>query len=179
MFDLEKVKSEFQEVEEHLVREYRNISTGRANPALLDVVKVESYGVLQPLKNIASITTSDARTLMVSPWDKGQIKDIERAILETKLPFSVSSNDTAVIVNIPQLTEEGKKELVKLIKEKLEQARVRVRGIRQDKMKEIDTLDVSEDEQKRLREKLQELVDEANKKLEEIFRAKEKDIMSV
>ncbi len=183
MFDFSKAKEQFKETAEHLKSEYLQISTGRANPALLDSVKIDSYGALQPIRNIASITTDDARTLRITPWDKSQLKAIEKALIDSKLPFSVSVGDTSVIVNIPQLTEESKKSLVKLIKEKLESARVRVRAIRQETLKEIDDAEArgefAEDDKKRFKEELQKLVDEANKELEEIFKKKEEDIMSV
>jgi ribosome recycling factor len=179
MFDFTKAKEKFSDIEEYLKKDYLQISTGRANPSLLDSVKIDSYGTIQPLKNVASISTDDARTLRISPWDKGQIKDIEKAVIESRLPFSVSSNDTSVNINIPQLTEEGKKELVKLIKEKLESARVRVRTVRQEILKEIDASDFSDDEKKRYKEEFQKMVDEINKKLEDIYKGKEEDIMSI
>ena len=183
MFDFTETKNAFQEVKDQLKKEYLQISTGRANPSLLDAIKIDSYGTQQPLKNVASITTDDARTLRITPWDKSQIKDIEKAVVDSKLPFSVSSNESSVMVNIPQLTEEGKKEIMKLVKEKLEIARVRVRNIRQDSMKEIERREkegeYAEDDKNRFKEELQKLVDATNKDLEEIYSTKEKDIMSV
>ena len=92
----------------YLKQEYLQISTGRANPALLDGITVDSYGSFQPVKNIASINLEDARTMKVSPRDKGQIKDIEKAIVESNLPFSISVDDSGVRVNVPQMTEESK-----------------------------------------------------------------------
>ena len=183
MFDFSKAKEQFSEAAEHLKNEYMQISTGRANPALLDSVKVDSYGTLQPIRNIASINTDDARTLRITPWDKSQLKGIEKAIIDSKLPFSISVGDTSVIINIPQLTEEGKKSLVKLIKEKLESARVHIRSIRQETLKAIDEAeargDFAEDDKKRFKDELQKMVDKANEELETIFKEKEKDIMSV
>ncbi len=178
--NFEDLKNELKEVEDFLKQEYLQISTGRANPSLLDSVKVESYGSLQSIKNIASINVDDARTLRVSPWDKSQIKEIEKAILESKLPFSVSTNENSVLVTIPQLTEEGKKKIVKLVKEKLEQARVRVRTIRQEWMKRVDFLEgFSEDDLERFRKEIQKQIDEVNKRLEDLFKKKEEDILSV
>ena len=112
MFDFTTADQSFSDAENFLKQEYLQISTGRANPALLDSVNVESYGSFQPVKNIASITLEDARTMKVSPWDKGQIKDIERAIVDSQLPFSLSVDDTGVRVHVPQMTEESKKKII-------------------------------------------------------------------
>jgi len=121
--------------------------------------------------------------MMVSPWDKGQIKDIERAITDSQLPFSLSVGDMGVRVHIPQMTTESKTKILKLVKEKLEDARVKIRNIRQDSMKSIDNGkengDYSEDAQNNFKEELQKKVANSNKKLEEIYNAKEKDIMSI
>lgn len=182
-FDFTHATEGFLDAENHLKQEYLQISTGRANPALLDGINVESYGSFQPIKNIASINLEDARTMMVAPWDKGQIKDIEKAIVDSNLPFSISVSDAGVRVHIPQMTEESKTKILKLVKEKLEDARVRVRNVRQDTMKLIDTGesngDYSEDAKNNFKDDLQKKVDASNKKLEEIYSAKEADVMSV
>lgn len=168
---------------EWLRKEYSQISTGRANPALLDSVVVESYGMRQPIKNIASMSNEDARTLRVSPWDKGQIKDIEKGITESKLPVSVSVDNQGLRISVPQVTEESKKGIVKLLKEKLEEARVKVRAERNRVEKEVEAQkkesEMSEDEMFRIKEDLQKKIDEANKTLEELFAKKETDVMSV
>lgn len=182
-FDFTKTGEGFSGAESHLKQEYLQISTGRANPALLDGINVESYGSFQPIKNIASINLEDARTMMVSPWDKGQIKDIEKAITDSHLPFSLSTGDSGVRVHIPQMTEESKTKILKLVKEKLEDARVRVRNVRQDAMKLIDAGesngDYSEDAKNNFKDDLQKKVDQTNKNLEEIYSKKEADIMSI
>ncbi|MCI5050808.1 MAG: ribosome recycling factor [Candidatus Pacebacteria bacterium] len=183
MFDFTKAKEGFSDAENFLKQEYLQISTGRANPALLDGVNVESYGSFQPIKNIASINLEDARTMKVSPWDKGQIKDIEKAIVDSNLPFSLSVDDSGVRVHIPQMTEESKTKILRLVKDKLEDARIRVRNVRQDVMKLIDAGesngDYSEDAKNNYKDDLQKMVDTANKNLEDIYANKEKDIMSV
>lgn len=182
-FDFKLTHEAFSDIENYLKQEYLQISTGRANPALLDGINVQSYGSFQPIKNIASINLEDARTMMVSPWDKSQVKDIEKAITESQLPFSLSVDDHGVRVHIPQMTEESKTKILKLVKEKLEDARIKVRNIRQDTMKAIDTGkedgDYSGDAQANFKEELQKKVDAINKRLEEIYHGKEKDIMSV
>lgn len=182
-FDFTQTKEAFSDAENYLKQEYLQISTGRANPSLLDAVMIDSYGSMQPLKNVASINIEDARSMKIAPWDKGQIKDIEKAIHDSGLPFSVSADDSGVRVNIPQLTEESKKTIVKLLKEKLEAARVKVRNIRQDAMKAIEAGkengDYAEDAMNRSKEDLQKMVDVSNGELNSIFEAKEKDVMSV
>jgi ribosome recycling factor len=183
MYNFTELKSELTKIEEWLKTGYSQISTGRANPALLDGVSVESYGTYQPIKNIASIATEDVRTMMITPWDKGVVKDIERALAASGLPLSVSSDGVGIRVSIPQLTTENKSSLVKLCKEKLEDARVSVRLERQKIDKDIDARekagDYAEDAKKRSKDELQKLIDTTNKNLEAIFTDKEKAIMTV
>ncbi len=182
-YDFTKAKEAFADAEAYLQQEYLQISTGRANPVLLDGIMIDSYGSQQPIKNVASISIEDARTMKISPWDKSQISLIEKALYDSKLPFSISVDDTGVRVNIPQLTEENKKSLVKMLKEKLEAARVKVRNIRQEILKEIEAGekngDYAEDARKRAEEELQKMVDASNKNLEDIFKKKEESVMSV
>ncbi|OGI83815.1 ribosome recycling factor [Candidatus Nomurabacteria bacterium RIFCSPLOWO2_01_FULL_36_10b] len=182
-FNFAKFKDHLITTEEWLRKEYSHISTGRANPALLDSITVESYGSHQPIRNIASISIEESRTLRIVPWDKSQIGAIQKAIQTSGLPFSVSADSDGVRAMIPQLTEENKRGIVKLLKEKLEDARITVRGHRQDVDKEIDfdetAGNLSEDDKKRAKDEMQKLVDIANKNLEEIFMTKEKDIMSI
>lgn len=176
-------KSEFTKIEDWLKTQYSQISTGRANPALLDSIMVESYGSFSPIKNIASITIEEARTLRISPWDKSMVKGIEKALQESGLPFAVAADSDGLRANIPQLTEENKRTLVKMLKEKLEEARVSVRMARQTTEKDIDAREkageYAEDDKFRAKEELQKLVDEANRTLESIFDKKEVDIMTV
>ncbi len=182
-FDFTDIKQAFTEAESYLKQEYLQISTGRANPALLDGISVDSYGSLQPIKNIASINIEDARSMHIVPWDKTQIKGIEKALHDSGLPFSVSVDDSGVRLSIPQLTEENKKALIRIIKEKLESARVKIRNIRHDALKQIEEGesrgDYAEDAMNRFKEELQKMVDESNKNLEEIFSNKESDITKV
>ena len=178
-YNFSPFKSELAKVEEWLKKEYSQISTGRANPALLDSVSVESYGTFQPIRNIASITVEDARTIRVAPWDKGVIKDIEKSITASGLPFSVVSDGNGLRVSVPQLTAESKLPIIKLAKEKLEDARISVRDERRKTEKDIMETEKSEDDQFRAKEEMQKHVDEANGKLEDLFNKKEADITSV
>lgn len=178
-YNFTQFKQELSSVEEWLKKEYSSISTGRANPGLLDSVSVEAYGTFQPIRNLATISVEDPRTLRVVPWDKGQIKDIEKAIQASGLPLSVSSDAAGLRVAIPQLTTENKTQITKLAKAKLEEARVSVRMERQKVDKDIEENEKVEDEKFRAKEELQKIVDATNKKLEEMCDAKCADLMTV
>ncbi len=179
MYNFSPIKTKLEEAKSWLQKEYLQISTGRANPALLDSVMVEVYGAKQPIKNIASITMEDPRTLRISPWDKTQVSAIERAITESKLPFSVATDSNGLRASIPQLTSENKEALVKVVKAKLEQARVRVRGDREEALKDMSAQELPEDEEHRTKDELQKLVTKANEELENLFTTKETDILKV
>lgn len=182
-FSFNQLKTDLAEAQEWLRREYLLISTGSANPSLLDSVMIESYGAYQPIKHLATIAIEDARTLRIVPWDKSQVGAIQKAIQATSLSFSVSADSEGVRAGIPQLTEENRRALAKVAKEKLEQARITVRMHRQTTDKAIDAAkaasEISEDDQKRAREEMQKYVDETNKALEGIYADKEKDIMTI
>lgn len=182
-YQFTQTKAEFAKIEDWLKTQYSQISTGRANPALVDSVMVESYGSFQPIKNIASITIEEARVLRISPWDKNAVKEIERALQQSGLPLSVISDSNGIRASIPQLTEESKRGVVKLVKEKLEEARVSVRLERQRVDKDIDAQEkageFAEDDKFRAKEELQKMVEQANQVMEDLFQKKEADIMTV
>ncbi len=169
-------KSELKKIEEWLSKEYSSLQTGRATPMVLDSINIESYGSMMPIKNIASVSIEDSKTLRVAPWDKTQIKAIENSIIASNLGLSVVSDSEGVRVIFPMLTTENRTKLVKILKEKLEDARISVRKERQS---EIDvTEDLPEDEAKRAKDEIQKCVDDTNKNLEAIFEKKEIDLMN-
>ena len=169
-------KGALKKVEEWLSKEYSQVHTGRATPMILDSIMVESYGARMPIKNVAGITLEDPKTLRVAPWDKNQIKDIEGAIAAANLGLSVVSDSDGVRVIFPMLTTENRTKLTKILKEKLEDARI---SIRKERQEELDTLtELSEDEVKRSRDDIQKCVDEANRNLEAIFAKKEIEVMN-
>lgn len=178
-YNFTELKQSFSSIEEWLKKEFSQISTGRANPALLDGISVESYGSFQPVKNIASVTIEEARTLRISPWDKSVIKDIERAIRDSGIPLSVMADSDGLRATVPQLTAESKLTLVKLCKEKLEEARVKVRLERQQVDRDISETEKAEDDAFRAKEELQKLVESTNNSLESLFDKKEIDITAV
>lgn len=179
-YDFSNFKKKLVEVEEWLGGELLGIRTGRASPSLLDGVQIESYGARVPLRHSANIATEDAKTLRVVPWDKSQVKGIEKAITEANLGVSVSSDADGVRVFFPDLTEERRKTLVRLANERTEDARIRVRKERDLVWKEIQDQerggDIAEDEKFRLKEEMQKHVDAANEKLDDLLKKKEKEI---
>ncbi len=182
-YDFSGFKEEAANYKEWLSREYTGINTGRATPAVLDLVSVENFGARMAVPHIASIIGEDQRTLRVSPWDKSNIKLIEKAINDANLGLSVSVDEAGLRVSFPQLTEERRHALVKVLKEKLEEARVKLRLLREDALKDLEVKEkeggMGEDEKFRHKEELQKLVDEWNTALEETFRKKEKDVMGI
>jgi len=174
-YNFSNFKNELKKVEEFLAKEYNQLNIGRASPMILDGVSVESYGSYVPLKNVASVSIEDPKTLRIAPWDKNQIKDIERAIVAANLGLSVATDDSGIRVIFPQLTTETRQKLVKVLKEKLEESRITVRRERENVLKEIDEL--TEDEKFRAKDELQKIIDEANNQLEAIFEKKEKEVM--
>jgi ribosome recycling factor len=178
MYDLTMLKNETKQAAEWLSREYSQIHTGRASPTLLDGVQVEVYGSLQPLKNAAGISIEDPKTLRVLPWDKSVIKDAERALHAANLGFSIAVDDAGIRVIIPALTGETREKLVKIAKEKLEDARITVRKAREAMLSKLKEQKLPEDMHEDAKEEVQKLVDEANTNLESIFKKKEADIIS-
>lgn len=169
-----------QGVNEWLVREFSGIRTGRATPMLLDLVQVESYGTRVPINQVGSVMVEDARTLRISIWDQSQVKNVEKAIVEADLGVSVVADGNGIRVIFPELTSERRTQLLKIAKGKLEEARVSLRGARDETMKEFDTLqksgELSEDERFKSKEELQKRIDTHNAKLLELYELKESEI---
>ncbi len=175
--------ADFIKAHEWLAKEYSQLHTGRATPMILDSIMVESYGSMMPIKNIASISIEDSRTLRIAPWDKSSIKSIEKAIQTSNTGLSVVSDSDGVRAIFPMLTTENRQKLVKIVKEKLEDARITVRKTRDGIMKDIEQKekdgDISEDERFRAKEQLQQFTNDINAKLEDTAASKEKEVMTV
>lgn len=165
---------------EWLAKEYRGLRTGRAAPAILDGITVSAYGSMMPLKQVANVGIEDARTLRVQPFDAGLLKDIERAISAANLGIGTSSDGVTVRVTFPELTAERREQLIKLAKQKLEEARTTMRIARDESWKEVQEKEregaLTEDDKFSLKEELQKLVDEANEDLQKAFENKEKEM---
>ena len=170
---------EMQEAIETLKKRLTNIRAGRANPAMLDGVMVEYYGAPTPLKQLATISIPEARQLCIKPFDKSSIQAIEKAIYEANLGIAPNNNGETVILNIPALTEETRKQYVKQAKEYSEDCRINLRNIRQDANGDIKKLEISEDDIKAGQEDVQELINKYNKVVDEVFKEKESELMSI
>ena len=177
-----RLKNELEKIEEWLRKEYSQIRTGQASPIILDGLQIDSYGSQVPIKNIASIIIEDPKTLRISPWDKQQVKNIEKAITVSNLGLSVSVDNLGIRVIFPQLTTETRTNLIKILKDKLEEARVSVRRERDQAWGDIQqkekNKEIVEDDKFSFKKELQEEIDLMNKKLEETFKKKESDIMN-
>lgn len=179
-YTLDELKKGIEESKEWLVQELSSLRTGRATPALLDGVSLEVYGSRMKLNQVGSVSVEDARTLYVSPWDIEQVKPIEKAITLADLGVSVGADERGVRVSFPELTAERRQQLIKLLKSKLEDARIAVKQKRTEAMERIEKArkenDLSEDEARDAKSGAQKLVDDGNKSLEEIAEKKEKEL---
>jgi len=162
-----------------LEKELLNIRAGKANPNMLSSVKVDYYGSLTPLNQIANVNTPDSQTLSIQPWEKDKLEDIEKAILVSNLGFNPMNNGESIIISIPPPTEERRKELVKVAKSEAENAKVSIRNTRKDANNEIRKSDVSDDMKSNYEIDIQEATDKYISRIDSIFSAKEKEILSV
>jgi ribosome recycling factor len=168
---------------EAAAHEFNTVRTGRASAALLDRIEIDYYGQKTPLKQLATINVPEPRLLTVQPYDPGSLKPIERAIQESDLGLTPSNDGKIIRLPIPQLTEERRKELVKVVRHLAEEGRVAVRNIRRDCMHHLKELvkagDVGDDEERRAEERTQKLTDEHVKRIDELLKRKEEEIMEV
>ena len=163
----------------HLEKELLNIRAGKANPIMLNAVMVEYYGTPTPLNKVANINTPDGRTLSIQPWEKALLPEIEKGILQADLGFNPMNNGESLIINIPPLTEERRKELVKLVKAEVENTKIAIRNARKDANNEIKKTDSSEDLQKNAEIDIQELTDQYINKVDKILNVKENEILTL
>lgn len=179
-YNFNNFKTRAKEIEEWLGKELASIRTGRATPALLDSIQVESYGAKMPLKQVGSVNIEDARTLRVTLWDKTLVRAVESAIAASNLGVSAVGDGNSVRVIFPELTAEKRKLLLKVVKDKVEEARVSLRKERERVWNDVQTKErdgaLSEDDKFRYKDELQKLVDEENAKLEAASGRKEKEI---
>lgn len=180
---IKDAKSRMQKAVEATRREFSSVRTGRANPALLEQVKVDYYGVPTPINQVATVTVPEPRLLVVAPWDKKMVKDVERAILKSELGLTPSSDGAVIRLPIPPLTEERRRDLAKVVRRQTEEGRVAVRNIRREAKEMIEELEeggeVSEDGATRALEELQKLTDEFIAAVDKALEAKEKEIMEL
>jgi len=184
MFDTKPYENKFSAVIDHFTEELKKVRTGRAHPGQLDGIKVEVYGTSMPLNQVANIVAAEAQMLQITPFDAGNIQAICASIrADQNLGFNPSDDGRVIRVPVPALTEDRRKLLVKLASEKVEDARIALRSIRQDALKDAkhkkDNKELSEDDVRRIEKGIDGTMVSFNSKIDEIFRAKEKDILTV
>lgn len=179
-FIVDIAKDQMQKALEHLEKELTKLRAGKASPAMLSTVRFDYYGSSTPISQAANIGTPDARTLTIQPWEKNLIQEIEKAIINSNLGFAPSNNGDMIIINIPPLTEERRKELAKLAKAEAENAKVSIRNARKDANNDMKkNEEASDDLKKQYEDRIQGLTDKFVTKTDEILSAKEKEIMTV
>ena len=162
-----------------LEKRFTTVRAGRANPSSLDGIMVEYYGSMTPLKQLATISVPEARQLLIKPFDKGCLKNIEKAILASNLGYNPGNDGETIRIIIPELTEERRRELVKQVKALAEEAKVAIRDIGREGLEDVSKLEVSEDEEKGLEKDIQDIVNEYNKKVEAMLKEKEEELLTV
>ena len=168
---------------EHTHHEFNGVRTGRASAALLDRIQIDYYGTPTPLKQLATINVPEPRMLTIQPFDPQSVRQIEKAIQESDLGLTPSNDGKLIRLPIPQLTEERRKELVKVVRQRAEEGRVAIRNVRRDAMKHLEELvrngDVGDDEERRAEDRVQKLTDEHVHKIDDLLKRKEAEIMEV
>lgn len=164
-------------------QEFASIRTGRANPALLDRIQAEYYGTMTPIQQMATVSVPEPRMLVIQPWDKSSLKAIEKAILQSDLGLNPTNDGNVIRIQLPQLTEERRKDLVRVVRKAAEDHRVAVRNIRRELIDDIKALEkegeVSEDESRRAQTKAQEMTDEFISQIDQLLQQKETEILEV
>lgn len=179
---LQQYDDKMKKAVEYLEADLATIRAGRANPHVLDKIRVDYYGTPTPIQQVGNVTVPEARMIQIAPWDKSLIKAIEKAIMTSELGITPSDDGSVIRLVFPEVTEERRKELVKDVKKKGEEGKVAVRNIRRDgndSFKKLAKAEVSEDEVKQLEEELQKLTDKYVKEMEGLVDAKSKEIMTV
>lgn len=178
-FILESTEEAMSDTLGFLEKQFINIRAGKASPRMLHNVKVEYYGSLTPLSQVGSVSTPDAQTITIRPFEKSLIGEIEKAIMAANLGFNPSNNGESVIINVPPQTEERRKELSKQAKAEAEEAKIGVRNERKNANNSLKKLEVSEDLQRKIENDIQEMTDKYIAKIDEMYVMKDKEIMTV
>ncbi|MBO4982156.1 MAG: ribosome recycling factor [Lachnospiraceae bacterium] len=179
---LQQYEDKMKKAYEYLESDYAGIRAGRANPHVLDKLRVDYYGTPTPIQQVGNITVPEARIIQIAPWEKSLIKEIEKAILTSDIGINPSNDGSVIRLVFPELTEERRKDLVKEVKKKAEEGKVAIRNIRRDgndALKKLGKTEVSEDEIKQLEDQLQKLTDKFIKDIDVLMETKSKEIMTV
>jgi ribosome recycling factor len=178
-FIIDTAKEQMDNAVSHLKKELANIRAGKASPAMLRSVMVDYYGSQTPLSQVANVNTPDARTITIQPWEKSMLQEIERGIQIANIGFNPMNNGESIIINVPALTEERRKDLAKQAKGESEDDKISVRNARRDANHEIKMLDISDDLKSNTEDTIQELTDKYIKIIDDLYHDKEKEIMTV
>lgn len=176
---LENAELKMMSTIENYEKRLLTIRAGRANPAMLNGINAECYGVSTPINQLANVTVHDGKQLFIKPFDRGNLKEIERAINEANLGINPTNNGETIILTVPDLTEETRRDYVKQAKQIAEEAKIALRNVRQDANTAIKNSEMPEDERDAYIEDVQELINKYNKKVEEILRNKEQELMAI
>ena len=179
MYNENEVKMKMEKTIEALETKFTTVRAGRANPNILNGIMVSYYGTPTPIQSIATISVPEARQLMIKPFDKSALKDIEKALFAAELGMAPTNNGEVIILTIPELIEETRKSYVKQVKDMAEEARIALRNIRQDANNAIKREEMPEDEEKSNLDSVQKLIDKYNIVVEEKFKEKEKELLSI
>jgi ribosome recycling factor len=179
----EDTRERMQKALESLEKDFKRLRTGRASISLLDGIKLDYYGSPTPLNQLATLTVPEPRTIMIQPWDNTIIGEVEKAILKSELGLTPMNDGKIVRINVPPLTEERRRDLVKVIKKNAEEAKVAVRNIRRDSNEMVKDLkkdkEISEDEQFRAQDEIQKITDEYIKNIDSVYSNKEKEVLEI
>jgi ribosome recycling factor len=183
MLSVNEARTQMEKAVEAMRREFTSVRTGKASPALLDTVRVDAYGSKMPINQVGTVSAPEPRMLIIQPWDKGLLKAIETGITQADLGLNPSNDGNIIRVPIPQLTEERRKDMVKMVHKLAEEGRVAIRHARQEANKEIKKKqgdhEISEDDAHRQMEQVQKLTDEYISKIDQLLKAKEQEVMEV
>lgn len=177
--NINEVESKMKKAIENMENRFLNVRAGRANPAMLNGIEVDYYGTPTPINSLANVTVPEAKQLFIKPFDKSTLKEIERAINEANIGISPTNNGEFIILTVPDLTEDRRREYVKQVKSMAEDGKVALRNIRQDANNAIKKLELPEDQEKGLMEDVQELINKYNKIVDERAKEKEKELMQI
>jgi len=180
-YNFTRFKQDVSNIETWLVKEFSSIRTGSASISIIDNVKVENYGSFSPINQLANVTKEDAKTIRISPWDLSQIKKIEKSLMEASLGVSVAVDDKGIRLSFPELTSERRQDFVKVAKDKLEQAKISLRGERDKVWGDIQLKEkggeISQDDKFQLKDEMQKVIDDMGGVLLSLFEKKEKEII--
>ena len=179
MFNDSDVKIKMDKVISNMESRFTTVRAGRANPNILNGVMVEYYGVPTPINQMAGVSVPEPRMIVIQPWDMSMLKEIEKAIYAAELGLTPNNNGEVVFLTIPELTEETRKNYVKQVKEMAEEAKIALRNVRQDANNAIKKSEVSEDEEKRNMDQVQKLIDKYNQIVDEKYKEKESELLSI